>query len=183
MRLRGQLTADVKKVMLHLVECVDCHPTEGPLDRLRVRVHQRALPVGGTETRQCVGEQHRRIVELAEDVGAVLFRVPVMVDPLITTHRLEVRALGASGQEDALPLHEEDVAKVAGVFEGGPGLRLAPSSDVDVLVAHRLDELRHLGEDRGRRFGRLPDVVDEPALIATVQPPDTTDPRFRRAAA
>jgi len=63
---------------------------------------------------------------LTGDVDRPLFVVPIGVDSLIATHRLDVRFIHTQRPQHPLALNQQNVAHVTCVFEHRPGLHVRP---------------------------------------------------------
>src|SRR5437588_5077765 len=103
---------DVAPVMAHFVERVDGNPPEGALLLGWVAVDDRSVPVGWTQAVQVVGEHRRHIRELSRDVLEILLGVPVVLDPLVATHRVKGGRVDAAGSKQTFPVYEQHVPVV-----------------------------------------------------------------------
>jgi hypothetical protein len=161
-----QLAAHVEQMVLHFVHGVDRDPTQRPFRTRGKVVHERPLPFARRQTGEIVGEHLRRVGELSGDVGGILLRAAVVVDPLLSTHRVERRAVRAPRREHSLPLYEEDVAQMTRVLERGPHRRAASRAQIGGAVPQGGHELNRARDDRARGGRCGVEVVLEPALPA-----------------
>ncbi len=128
-----ELGFDVVKVVLDLVLGVDSNPFERPLQLLRIVVHHGPAPVRWIKPVEHVRKQSCCIIQLPSHVEGILGEVPVVLDPLIASHRIERWPIHAPRGENSLPLNKKYVSHMAAVLEGAPHPGLWPGSQVSSI--------------------------------------------------
>ena len=175
--------------------CVNGNPLQVPHGRVRKHVVDLEVPVARCESIEEAGEQDCRLIELYRDVERVLLVVAVIVNSFVAAHAERLVAVATHRFQDALALHQEHIADVAGVLEARPSSGGPPGSDIcggsEQLSggAARLANLfaggapsRFVVSPRKRRAGLEQHVIQvqmcEAAFGAPSHPMDATAPVF-----